>query len=258
MSEPCESEAIQQLVELRQRAAEYRAQDGELDAEAHFFAELNARLVKNAEQYYRSMFGGRMLSWNLRDEHMAETLDALLSYFDRDGGGSKAVVWAHNSHLGDARETEMGRRGELNLGQLVRERYGQDAFAVGFTTYTGTVTAATDWDMPPRRRRVRPALPDSYEALFHEVGVPAFYLPFDGSSERGSPLHELETPRLERAIGVIYRPESERLSHYFYARLPRQFDAVVHYDVTRALEPLEQITEADEQDDAPETYPFGL
>jgi erythromycin esterase-like protein len=225
-----------------------------------FYAEQNARLVKNAEEYYRTMFIGRVSSWNLRDCHMGETLDALLAHLDRQQGRrTKAIVWAHNSHLGDARATEMGRRGELNVGQLVRERYGREAFLVGFSTYTGTVTAASDWDGPAERKRVRPGLPGSYEALFHALASRgaeqgpsrSFLLPLQGAAAIG-----LDQPRLQRAIGVIYRPETERLSHYFEARLSEQFDAMLHFDETRALEPLEPTT-GWQTGEAPETYPTG-
>jgi erythromycin esterase-like protein len=222
-----------------------------------FFAEQNARLVKNAEQYYRSMFRGRVSSWNLRDQHMAETLDALVAHLERQGQASKIVVWEHNSHLGDARATQMGESGEWNVGQLARERHGSEAVLVGFTTYSGTVTAASDWDAPAERKRVRAALPESYEALFHEVGVPRFLLALrDG----GPAVAGLEEPRLERAIGVIYRPDTERQSHYFYARLPQQFDAVIHLDETRAVEPLERTARwhAREMGEVPETFPSGM
>jgi erythromycin esterase-like protein len=219
-----------------------------------FFAEQNARLVKNAEEYYRSMFRGRVSSWNLRDRHMVETLHALLAHLDgQSGGRAKVVIWAHNSHLGDARATEMGERGEWNVGQLVREKYEGEAVLVGFSTYTGTVTAASDWDAACERKGVRAALPESYEALFHHVGIPRFLLALrDGGMTAG-----LEEPRLERAIGVIYRPETERQSHYFYARLPQQFDAVIHFDETRAVEPLERNARW-EKGEVPETFPSGM
>ena len=170
---------------------------------------------------------------------------------------AKVVVWEHNSHLGDARATEMGERGELNVGQLVRERHGSNAVLVGLSTYTGTVTAASDWDAPAERKRVRPALKDSYEALFHEVGIPRFQISLREASRMVSALRE---PRLERAIGVIYRPETERQSHYFYARLADQFDALLHFDRTRAVEPLERTPEwnMDEVPEPAETFPFGL
>ena len=250
----CEDEVVSALLDIRRRAAEYAARDGRAAEEDFFYAEQNARLVKNAEAYYRAMFAGRAESWNVRDRHMAETLDALVHHLEGRGGRSRIVVWAHNSHLGDARATEMADHGELNLGQLVRERHGRDAVLVGFTTYTGTVTAASDWNAPAERKRVRPALPGSYEALFHAVGPPHFLLPLrDG----GSAADVLRQPRLERAIGVVYLPSSERLSHYFHARLPDQFDAVIHIDETRALEPLAR-TPLWETGEAPETYPTGL
>src|SRR5947209_13188778 len=176
-----------------------------------FYAEQNARLIANAERYYRSMFGGRASSWNLRDEHMTGTIQSLMSHLD--GGGSKIVVWAHNSHLGDARATEMSERGELNVGQLIRERFGEDSFLIGFTTFSGTVTAARDWDQPAERRKVRPGLPGSYEELFHGTGVSRFWLDLRDLSD--DPGEILRGPLLERAIGVIYRPETERWSHYF-------------------------------------------
>src|SRR5436309_8851349 len=173
----CEQEVVAQLADLRAAAVRYVAQDSTLAADEQFFAEQNARLVANAEAYYRTMFRGRVESWNLRDRHMAETLDALVKHRDSQGEPAKVAVWEHNSHLGDARATYMADYGELNVGQLVRERYGREAVLVGFTTYTGTVTAASDWDKPSERKRVRPALSGSYEALFHEVGVPKFLLP---------------------------------------------------------------------------------
>jgi erythromycin esterase-like protein len=185
---------------------------------------------------------------------MAETLAALATYLQGQGQPAKIVVWAHNSHLGDARATEMGQAGELNVGQLVREQYGQDAVLIGFSTYRGTVTAATEWDGPAERKRVQPALPDSYEALFHELDLGRFLIIL---REGDAAITPLRRPRLERAIGVIYRPETERLSHYFSARLPEQFDAVLHCDETRAVEPLER-TAAWERGEVPETFPTGL
>jgi erythromycin esterase-like protein len=253
LTESCEQDVLHQLVELRRRASEYASRDGRVAADEFFFAEQNARLVKNAEEYYRSMFRRRVSSWNLRDQHMAETLGHLVAHLEGQGQQAKIVVWEHNSHLGDARATEMGERGELNVGQLVRERYGDDAVLVGFSTYTGTVTAAADWDAQPERKRVRPALKESYEALFHETGVPRFLLNLRDDDKTAG----LSEPRLERAIGVIYRPETERASHYFFARLPAQFDAVLHFDETRAVEPLER-TAGWEKGEVPETYPSGM
>jgi len=254
LAKSCEDEVVTQLVELQRRAMEYARQDGRLAEEEAFYAEQNARLVKNAEAYYRSMFPERVSSWNLRDRHMAEALDALLAHLDRQVGRAKVVVWAHNSHVGDARATEMGQRGELNIGQLARERYGREAVRIGFTTDHGTVTAASDWGGPAERKRVRPARPDSYEAAFHETRLPRFLLAGEGVGKVSEALRE---PRLERAIGVIYRPETERASHYFQAWLPDQFEAVLHFDETRAVEPLERTSEW-ERGEPPETYPFGV
>ena len=255
LSKSCEDEVISQLVELQRRAADdYVRRDGRSAEDELFYAEQNARLVKNAETYYRSMFLEEVSSWNLRDRHMAETLDALVSHLRRTGHNAKVAVWEHNSHLGDARATDMGRRGELNVGQLVREKYGQEAMLIGFTTHHGTVTAASDWGDPAERKRVRPALAGCYEALFHATGRARFLLILN---ESDTVAEQLRSPRLERAIGVIYRPETERQSHYFYARLSDQFDAVLHFDETRAVEPLE-ITAEWEAGEVPETFPFAV
>lgn len=218
-----------------------------------FSAQQNARLARNAEEYYRSMFRGRVSSWNLRDTHMADTLDALIDHLQlRNGSPSKIVVWAHNSHLGDARATQMGDAGELNLGQLSRQRHGNTTFLIGQTTHHGTVTAASNWwDAPAERKRVRPGMARSYEALFHEVEHDdAFLLSLRNADPR------LNAPRLERAIGVIYRPETEGLSHYFDAHLADQFDVIIHRDETHALHPLERTAQWD-LGEAPETYPFA-
>jgi erythromycin esterase-like protein len=252
LSRSCEDDVVTQLVELRRRAAEYASRDGRVAADEYFFAEQNARLVRNAEEYYRAMFGGRVESWNLRDTHMMETLRALLTHVSQISGRSRAIVWAHNSHLGDARATQMGDGGELNLGQLVREAYGDKAYAIGFTTHAGTVTAASNWDDPGERKRVRPSLRGSYERLFHDVGMERFALTLDDAQTRAA----LAAPRLERAIGVIYRPETERLSHYVRARLPEQFDAVLHIDETHAVKPLEAWSR--DEADVPETFPSAL
>ena len=210
--------------------------------------------MQNAEEYYRSMFRGRDTSWNLRDEHMAETFDALRLHLEKRRPGARIVVWAHNSHLGDARATEMGSRGELNLGQLIRQRHGRDTVNIGFSTWSGTVTAASDWDQPAERKRVRRALPGSYEQVFHDAGIPGFMLDL---RRRGDARRELGEPRLQRAIGVIYRPETERWSHYFEAVLPHQFDVMLHFDETEALVPMER-TATWETGEPEETYPTGL
>ncbi len=250
----CENEVVSQLVDFRRNAAEYASRDGHIPPDEAFFAEQNARVVANAERYYRSMFSGRISSWNLRDQHMAETLTTLAEHLRRRvRREAKIVVWEHNSHLGDARATEMGRHGELNVGQLVRERYGHDARLIGLTTHSGTVTAASEWDAPAERKHVRPAMEGSYELLFHNFGEENFYLPLRDNAAAAP----LEDPRLERAIGVIYMPQTERVSHYFYASLPRQFDAVLLYDTTRAVEPLER-WEREHTPEVPETYPSTL
>jgi erythromycin esterase-like protein/predicted phosphoribosyltransferase len=256
--EPCENEVVGQLVDMQRRAAELAQRDGRVGEDEFFFAEQNARLARNAEAYYRAMFYGRIPSWNLRDRHMAETLEALAKHLQRRDGRAKVVVWAHNSHLGDARATAMVTEGELNLGQLARERYGRESVLLGFTTHAGTVTAATNWDEPAQQRRVRPALPGSYEALFHEVSAagPRDFILYlrDG----GAAADALRQDRLERAIGVIYRPETERFSHYFPARLPDQFDAVLHFDETEALTPLDRHPGWETPEELPETFPFGV
>jgi erythromycin esterase-like protein len=249
---PCENEVVAQLIDLRRQAARLLSRDGWAAEDELFFTIRNARLVSNAERYYREMYRGRVSSWNLRDEHMAETLQALASHLDRRLGRSRVVVWEHNSHVGDARATESGAAGELNVGQLVRARWPSDSLLVGFTTHHGRVTAASDWGEPAERKHVRPAIADSYEHLFHQAGVKQFLLPL-GAGSRCS----LGGPRLERAIGVIYRPETERVSHWFHARLPAQFDVVIHLDETSATEPLER-TALWDAGEARETYPSGL
>ena len=250
--ESCEDAVVEQLVELQQKTAEFLSRDGEVAAEELFFAEQNARLIKDAEQYYRSMFRGRASSWNLRDRHMVETIENLVAHLD-GSRQPKAIIWAHNSHLGDARATEMSHYGEFNIGQLVRERFGGEAVLIGFTTHHGTVTAASDWGAPAERKNVRPALRGSYEDLFHETGLPRFWIDLRGAGQIGV----LQQRRIERAIGVIYRPESERLCHYFHARLPEQFDAIIHINETRAVEPLERTSTWD-TGELPETYPFKV
>jgi erythromycin esterase-like protein len=253
LSASCEDEVVTQLVALRRRAAEYSSRDGRVARDEFFNAEQNARTVTNAERYYRAMVRGHVASWNLRDRHMVETLETLLGHLDRVRPGAKTVVWAHNSHLGDARATHMAEAGEVNVGQLVRERHGRDAVLVGFTTYAGTVTAASDWGADAERKRVRPALDRSWEEALHAVGLSRFLV------ITGEPTltQALRGPRLERAIGVIYRPETERVSHYFNARLSEQFDAVIHVDQTRAIEPLER-SAGWERGELPETYPHAV
>jgi erythromycin esterase-like protein len=227
--------ALEQLHLLRAAETEYLSRNGLAAFDEQFFAERNAALVVSAEAYYRAMFGGRTNTWNLRDAHMRDTLFALAGYRHRRGGSGRVIVWAHNSHVGDSRATEMHEREEWNLGQLVREQVGDDALLVGFTTCTGTVSAASEWGGEVECKRVRPALPDSWEHLFHTTRLDRFFLPL--REPAAEPLHEV---MLERAIGVLYLPQTERTSHYFDASLAAQFDAVFHLDETEAVEPLEQ------------------
>jgi protein-L-isoaspartate(D-aspartate) O-methyltransferase len=227
----CEREAVAMLRDLMARRLDYSQRDGA----AMLDAVQNARLIADAERYYRAMYYGSNESWNLRDRHMFETLVALLDFHGPD---AKAVVWEHNSHLGDASATEMGLRGQLNVGQLCRERFGASAFSIGFGTDRGTVAAADDWDGPMRVMSVRPSHPESYERLCHEAAVPAFFLHLR-EPDRAELRYELEPARLERAIGVVYRPETEIQSHYFHASLPRQFDEWIWIDQTHAVRPVE-------------------
>jgi erythromycin esterase-like protein len=256
LARSCEDEVVQQLIDMRLHSA----QNTFSPSTAHddlFHAQQNARLVRNAEAYYRSMFRGRVSSWNLRDSHMVETLVALSNHLSQGAAAPRMAVWAHNSHLGDASVTDMGERGEWNVGQLMRERYGAQTFLVGMSTHHGTVTAASEWDEPAQRKRVRPGLNASWEAVFHQVGEPHFMLLLRDHAE----LHKLTDPqRLQRAIGVIYRPQTERQSHYFYTHLARQFDALVHWDESHALEPMDKGLRwhAGEAGEVPETYPSGI
>ncbi|HYC71955.1 MAG TPA: erythromycin esterase family protein [Opitutaceae bacterium] len=251
---PCADAVARELAALRERRTALLSRDGPSASDEYFHAVQNARLAANAEHYYRTMLGGRVSSWNLRDRHMAETLEELRAHLRTRGQPPKVVVWAHNSHVGDARATELGASGELTLGQLVRERHGHDCRLVGLTTHSGRVMAANDWGLPGFVQEVRPALPGSQEALFHATGLPRFFLPFPA----GSAAHAFGmTPRLERAIGVIYRPDTERRNHYFESRLAERFDVVVHLDVTAPVEPLEPVA-AVRDDEPPETYPSGV
>ena len=249
----CRDAAATLLVDLVHKAPAYKGNDGQAAQDEHFFAERNAYVVLNAEHYYRAMFGSRVNTWNLRDGHMVNTLLALRRHLRANGRPGRIVVWAHNSHLGDARATQMGERGEWNVGQLLREQAGDaQTLLVGFTTYTGHVTAARDWDQAAERRWIRPAHKDSYEHLLYTTRLDRFFLPlWNGATGL------LAEPMLERAIGVVYRPESEMASHYFAASLGAQFDAVFHLDETTAVEPFD-VTEHWRQHDPPDTYPFGL
>lgn len=232
LDKACEDEVVAQLVEMQEMS---------LAGDEHFAAIQNAHVVRDAEAYYRAMFGGRTASWNLRDTHMADTLDLLAER-------GKVIVWAHNSHVGDARATEMGWTGELTLGQLARMRHDGKVALVGFTTHDGTVACAHDWDEPMHIERVRPSLDGSWERMFHERGgdflVECEHLP--------------ERARLHRAIGVVYRPETERRSHYYDARMRDQFDLVIHLDRTRAVTPLDRTEYGTAADELPETFPSGV
>ncbi|HEU0033644.1 MAG TPA: erythromycin esterase family protein [Kofleriaceae bacterium] len=251
----CEREVIDQLLELLHKRSDLLRHDGVIAEDAQFEAEQNARVVVRAEEYYRSMFVRGVSTWNLRDTHMADTLDALSAHMQRRGRAGKVIVWAHNSHVGDSvAMAHRALRDEITLGHLCRNRHPGETMLVGFTTYDGTVTAASRWGGDAQRKVIRPGLPGSYEALFHATGVPSFLMLLDDLGEATAALHE---SRLERAIGVIYRPETERQSHYFPVRLADQLDAVVHVDRTRALEPLER-TARWERGELPETYPSGL
>lgn len=253
LSPSCEDEAVQQLREMNRLLANLPSTPG-MERDEAFFATQNARLVRNAEEYYRTMFRGRVSSWNLRDSHMVETLQALDRHLSVGGHPPRVAVWAHNSHLGDASATEMGDAGEWNVGQLVRDRYAGDAVLIGFSTHRGWVTAASEWDEPPQHKRVRDGLQSSWEDVFHRTGEERFVLALRGNAA----LREVaSTRRLQRAIGVIYRPETERQSHYFHTRLADQFDAVIHIDETQALEPLDQGPVWANRE-APETYPSGV
>jgi protein-L-isoaspartate(D-aspartate) O-methyltransferase len=242
----CEREVVSMLTDLMQKRRAYAEHDGErfLDAVQ------NARLIANAERYYRIMYYGSRASWNLRDSHMFETLQTLLNFH---GPESKVIVWAHNSHVGDSNATEMATRGEYNIGHLCRQEFGNAAYSIGFGTDHGTVAAASDWDGPMEVKVVRPSVPESYERLCHEAGAPRFLLHL-----RNPILTELAEgllkPRLERAIGVIYRPETELQSHYFQALLSHQFDEYIWFDETSAVAPLK----TEEIEGLPDTYPFGL
>ena len=248
----CEVGVVQMLKDLLQKQIDCFAEECDewLDAAA------NARLVKDAEAYYRVMYHGSAESWNLRDSHMFDTLNMIL---DAKGSGSKAIVWAHNSHIGNAKFTDMGmHRDELNIGQLAKDRFGHDARLIGFGTHSGTVAAADDWDEPMKIKKVQPSLPESYERICHESEVPKFLLDLREGKRDERLAGELMEPRLERFIGVIYRPETERWSHYSQAILPKQFDGYVWFDESEAVSPLPAELRPGEAPSVEETYPFGL
>jgi erythromycin esterase-like protein len=246
LTSSCQAEVLEQLIEMQRRSFE--------NANA-FYAEQNARVVASAEEYYRTMLDREISSWNVRDRFMFETLERLTTYMERKHRRrAKIVVWAHNSHVGDARATSMGAGRELNIGQLVRQAHYADSLLIGFTTASGTVTAASNWHGDAERKTVRNPLPGSWEALFHDCGVPNFYLDLQHAANLYAPLRGR---MLERAIGVVYRPSTELYSHYLEARIADQFDALFHYDRTRAVEPLER-TARWEAGEVAETYPTGI
>ncbi len=249
----CETEVVAQLVEMQLRKL---ARSGRSPAgDAWFHAVQQAHVVRNAEAYYRTMFAGRSASWNLRDTHMADTVDLLANHLG-DGEPAKLIVWAHNSHVGDARATEMGDDGQVTLGQILRQRHPGETALVGFTTHTGTVLAAADWDEPPEPNRVRPSLPGSWEELFHEADIPRFYML---SADLTRIVGE-DVERMQRAIGVVYMPQTERRSHYLHARLAREFDIVIHVDSTSALQPLDPLDSPEHtpEHELPDLYPTGV
>jgi len=263
MSKTCQSEVCAQLKDMLERYAAKAKEDRfHVGVDEEFYATMNAKVVKDAEEYYRSMFGKN--TWNMRDTHMVETLKAVMDHLERQSGKpTRAVVWAHNSHLGDASATESKRRGELNVGQLVRERWGKaNTFNIGFTTYTGTVSAASEWDGPRETKKVRPGMSGSYEELMHQADIARFCLAFrSNDNSKVQPdkflVGELcRESKLERAIGVIYKPETERQSHYFLCNLPAQFDSLIHIDQTRALRALDAQSELVYGEE--ETFPSGL
>jgi len=232
----CTEDVTKQLLEMQQITFEKLHSSNKKEVDQAFYASQNARVVKNAEQYYRSMFNSRAISWNVRDRHMAETVQNIIAHIEtKKDKAAKIIIWAHNSHIGDARATEMSDRDEINLGQLVREQFAGTSYHLGFSTYTGTVTAANDWGEPAECKIINPGASGSFEEIFHDLKTKNFFLDLHLDEHLN---HLLELSRLQRAIGVIYRPETERMSHYFFTHLPKQFDAIIHFDKTNAVKPL--------------------
>jgi erythromycin esterase-like protein len=258
LARPCKDQALRGLVELQESRYVRQARSQDANAEEEYFNALqNARVVKNADLFYRSMYRAEVATWNLRERHMAESLEDLFAHLDRQRGRTKVVLLGHNAHLGDARATEYRDEREVSVGQIVRQRHDREAVLVGFTTHQGSLTAASDWDAPPELKELRRALPESYEALFHAAQIPRFMLALRNHDDAS---RALRYSRLERSIGVIYysaTAELERASHYFSTGLSRQFDAVLHLDETRAVEPLSEVAKK-EHFDVPESYPFGV
>jgi erythromycin esterase-like protein len=235
VKENCQKQVIEQLMELQKKRNQYLQENSLQGNEELFYAEQNARVAKNAEQYYREMFSRRVKTWNLRDLHMADMVEEVSNHVRKISGTAKIVVWAHNSHVGNALATEFSESGELSLGQLILFRHWGDCYLVGFTTYDGTVAAASQWGAKVEKKTLRPALDGSYEELFHNVDKKSFLLDF---YDFPSDLDTFKQNHLERSVGVVYTPESEKLSHYFNARMADQFHAVIHIDNTSAVEPL--------------------
>jgi erythromycin esterase-like protein len=254
LADSCEDEVVAQLVEMQRRHA---ARSGRMPSgDGWFHAMQSAHVIKDAEAYYRAMFGGRSASWNLRDTHMGDTLDLLAEHLGANGRPAKLVVWAHNSHVGDARATAMGARGELTLGQLMRQRHPREVMLIGMTSHTGAVRCAHDWDGQSMAERVQPSLAGSWEALFHDAGLPRFYVT---AAALGRAVGD-HAERLHRAIGVVYRPATERRSHYYHARLAEQFDVMIHVDATHAVKLLDVTTPVEPlfDDREPPEIPTGL
>jgi erythromycin esterase-like protein len=255
LTDTCEQEIVSQLVEMQKRSYDYMSLNGLIGEDEYFAAEQNARVVHHAEEYYRSLFSRHENSWNVRDRHMFETLqDISLHLRWILGREAKVVVWAHNSHVGNAAATSMAARGEVNIGQLLREVEGRNAMLVGFSTSRGTVTAASEWDGPPQVKQIVEPFAGSYEEIFGLCPRKNFILDLREPNEMVDLLRE---PKLQRAIGVVYRPDTERVSHYYHARLPEQFDFMIHLSETTALEPLETRLHP-ERPEYEETFPFGL
>lgn len=250
----CEYEVLEELKRLQSQNFDWIIKD-KISTEDAFYSEQNAQVIKNAENYYRALFIKEENTWNIRDSHMFDTLNMLINYYNlkKNIDTPKIIIWAHNSHIGNSKATEMNLRGEYNIGELVKEKFGSNAISIGFTTYNGTVSAASDWHAPVERKILRNALPESYEYIFHATEIEKFFLILKNNKIKNI----LPKKLLERAIGVIYRPETERQSHYFYTDLAEQFDVIIHFDKTRALEPLEK-TSRWLTGETPETYPSGL
>jgi erythromycin esterase-like protein len=255
---PCRDAAVAGVVELQQSHAVREARRKNLESEEEYFNALqNARVVRNAEGVYGAMYRSQAPAWNLREQHMAVSLDDLMAHLSRGGNRAKIAVWAHSSHLGDGRATEKREDRLVNVGQLVREQHGGETVLIAFTTNRGAVTAASDWDGPPEIKELRPAFSDSYEALFHDTQIARFMI---SSRGREKVTEVLRKNRPERSIGAVYHsetPEAERAAHYFIARLAEQFDAVLHFDETRAIEPIESIR-GETMIEVPLTYPFEV